>query len=246
MGSSQSIGASRPERLLGGDGVTGGFLGAGCGGLVLRRLVHGHLLAPGRMARCQEATALATLPDMSDETDQDLSWPIPVDHPLVQDWTTDFDHTVAAVRPERTGDLGRVPLGMPGGPHRTFRRVLVPRPTRRRLGRSRTTPTTSRLAGIIVNDMGFRGESPVGFAPPITSDPPFHQIARKLLLGPFSPKAVAALEPATREHLPQTLAEDLVAAAIAGDGLADVAVGLRTAHPRAGHRPHAGPARVRR
>jgi cytochrome P450 len=38
----------------------------------------------------------------------------------------------------------------------------------------------------------------MGAAPPITSDPPFHPIARRLLLPPFSPKAIAKLEPFTR------------------------------------------------
>ena len=41
--------------------------------------------------------------------------------------------------------------------------------------------------------------APIGIAPPITSDPPFHQLARRMLLPAFSPKAIAALEPFTRE-----------------------------------------------
>ena len=41
--------------------------------------------------------------------------------------------------------------------------------------------------------------APIGLAPPITSDPPFHAMARRLLLPAFAPKAVEALEPFTRE-----------------------------------------------
>jgi cytochrome P450 len=41
--------------------------------------------------------------------------------------------------------------------------------------------------------------APIGVAPPITSDPPFHAFARRLLLPAFSPGAVNALEPAIRE-----------------------------------------------
>ena len=41
--------------------------------------------------------------------------------------------------------------------------------------------------------------APVGTAPPISSDPPFHHDARKLLLPAFTKTAVAKLEPATRE-----------------------------------------------
>ena len=40
--------------------------------------------------------------------------------------------------------------------------------------------------------------APIGIAPPITSDPPFHALARRLLLPAFGPKPIAALEPFTR------------------------------------------------
>jgi cytochrome P450 len=40
---------------------------------------------------------------------------------------------------------------------------------------------------------------PVGGIPPISSDPPFHHDARKLLLPAFTKTAVSKLEPATRE-----------------------------------------------
>jgi cytochrome P450 len=41
--------------------------------------------------------------------------------------------------------------------------------------------------------------APIGLAPPITSDPPFHPLARRLLLPAFSPKRIKAFEPFTRE-----------------------------------------------
>ena len=40
--------------------------------------------------------------------------------------------------------------------------------------------------------------SPIGVAPPITSDPPFHQFARKLILPAFAPGVVNQLEPQIR------------------------------------------------
>ena len=43
-----------------------------------------------------------------------------------------------------------------------------------------------------------RDIEPVGTAPPISSDPPFHHDARKLLLPAFTKTAVSRLEPATR------------------------------------------------
>jgi cytochrome P450 len=42
--------------------------------------------------------------------------------------------------------------------------------------------------------------APVGGSPPISSDPPFHHDARKLLLPAFTKAAVAKLEPATRAY----------------------------------------------
>jgi len=56
------------------------------------------------------------------------------------------------------------------------------------------------------------------YAPPISSDPPFHTAARRLLLPAFSPQAVAGHEPYTRE-----LAHRLVDA-FAGRGRCDGAV----------------------
>jgi hypothetical protein len=41
--------------------------------------------------------------------------------------------------------------------------------------------------------------APIGLAPPITSDPPFHSIARRMLLPAFAPKPIAALEPFTHK-----------------------------------------------
>jgi cytochrome P450 len=52
--------------------------------------------------------------------------------------------------------------------------------------------------GVIVTNARPRVPAPVGPAPPITSDPPFHQLARRVLLPAFAPKAVTEWEPATR------------------------------------------------
>ncbi len=40
---------------------------------------------------------------------------------------------------------------------------------------------------------------PIGVAPPISSDPPFHQIARRLMLPPFAPRKIEALQGYTEE-----------------------------------------------
>ncbi len=49
--------------------------------------------------------------------------------------------------------------------------------------------------------------APIGPAPPITSDPPFHALARRMLVPAFAPKRVATLEPFTRQLCRQLLAE---------------------------------------
>lgn len=56
--------------------------------------------------------------------------------------------------------------------------------------------------------------SPIGVAPPITSDPPFHAIARKLILPAFAPGVVNAMEPQIRElcnaYLDDVIGEEIV------------------------------------
>jgi cytochrome P450 len=44
--------------------------------------------------------------------------------------------------------------------------------------------------GVVVSNGRPDVDPPVGGAPPITSDPPFHQVARRLLLPPFAPKQI--------------------------------------------------------
>jgi hypothetical protein len=63
--------------------------------------------------------------------------------------------------------------------------------------------------------------APIGLAPPITSDPPFHAMARRLLLPAFSPKRIAALEPFTRQLCGELL--DAVAARKEFDAAVDYA-----------------------
>ncbi|MGA7835196.1 MAG: cytochrome P450 [Acidimicrobiales bacterium] len=63
-----------------------------------------------------------------------------------------------------------------------------------------TVHFTSRA---VIMDEGRPGEdalpAPIGVAPPITSDPPFHQMARKLILPAFAPGVINELEPQIRE-----------------------------------------------
>jgi cytochrome P450 len=53
---------------------------------------------------------------------------------------------------------------------------------------------TSRMVVITNNKFPPNSVAPIGGAPPITSDPPFHQFARRLILPAFAPGPVNALE----------------------------------------------------
>jgi hypothetical protein len=143
--------------------------------------------------------------------------------PPVTDWATDFDHTdpeYAAHAPEIWAELrATCPVAHTerfGGTWLPVRHAEV----------SAIAHDTERYTseGVIVTEHRPPRSRPVGYAPPITSDPPFHQMARRLLLPPFAPKPVKDLEPFTREYCHQ-LADGIEAAAAANRGIVDAAVG---------------------
>ena len=130
----------------------------------------------------------------------------------VTDWQTDFDHTdpaYAAAAPEIWDELR---TACPVAHSERFGGVWLP--TRHEDVASIAHDTehfSSR--GVIVSVFEPDQDAPVGYAPPITSDPPFHEIARRLLLPAFSPKAIRPLEPATRQ-----LCRELLDEMLAGEG----------------------------
>ena len=65
------------------------------------------------------------------------------------------------------------------------------------------TERFSSRAIIMGNFRPPRDLAPVGGSPPISSDPPFHQHARKLLLPAFTKTAVSRQEPDTRAYCHQ-------------------------------------------
>jgi cytochrome P450 len=76
--------------------------------------------------------------------------------------------------------------------------------------------------GVIVSNARPGIAAPVGPAPPITSDPPFHQIARRLLLPPFSPKAIDPWEADVRRLCDELL--DRMGSVTPGVSIVDAAV----------------------
>lgn len=140
--------------------------------------------------------------------------------PPVEDWASDFDHThpdYAARAPEIWDELRqRCPVAHSeryGGTWLPTRHEDVAAIAR--------DPEHFSSEGVIVNDWRPVDLAPMGYAPPITSDPPFHGEARKLLLPAFSPQAIAKWEPAARDVCHELL-DDLLGD---GPGDADAAAG---------------------
>ena len=138
-------------------------------------------------------------------------------HPPVTDWATDFDHAdpeYAARAPEIWAELRQ---SCPVAHSDRYGGVWLP--TRHEDVSAIAYDTehyTSR--SILVTEGRPLAPAPRGIAPPISSDPPFHHEARRLILPAFSPKAIAPLEPFTRDYCNELLdavdGKDVVDAAV--------------------------------
>ena len=162
--------------------------------------------APHRLRTCRRATApKATRSGSACRT-------TPADYGPVTDFATDFDHGSAeynAKAPEVWKDLreGGCPVAHSdryGGmwvplTHDTVHDVAYD-----------TDNFTSRAVVVISTtrpgDLAL--PAPIGGAPPITSDPPFHNIARRLLLPPFAPKQIEPWEHEIRALCQQAARRD--------------------------------------
>ena len=122
------------------------------------------------------------------------------DHPPVHDWATDFDHTddawVADPYPIWDELRERCPIAHSD----RYGGVWLPTTYE---DVSAIAYDTDRFSSrsIIVSDFRPPHElAPAGIAPPISSDPPYHHDARRMLLPAFSPQAVDKLEASTRDY----------------------------------------------
>jgi cytochrome P450 len=122
-------------------------------------------------------------------------------HPPVSDWASDFDHTdpawIADPYPIWDDLRQRCPVAHSSRYGGTWLPVTYELVSEVAYDHDRFT---SRSVVVTERRPGPQDPpAPIGVAPPISSDPPFHAIVRRMLIPPFAPKAIAALEPFTRE-----------------------------------------------
>jgi cytochrome P450 len=125
----------------------------------------------------------------------------------VADWATDFDHTDPAWVADPYPVWARLRQECPVAHSDRYGGAWLP--TTHALVSEVAYDTENFTSRQVVVSNIRPGEldlpAPIGVAPPITSDPPFHGIARRMLLPAFSPKPVQALEPFTRDLCRQLL-----------------------------------------
>jgi cytochrome P450 len=121
------------------------------------------------------------------------------EHPPVQDWATDFDHTDEAWAADPYPIWDQLREQCPVAHSSRYGGVWLPT---RHEDVAAIAYDTDRFTSrsVVVTEHRPPDLAPVGIAPPISSDPPFHQGARRLLLPAFSPQAIEKLEPATRDY----------------------------------------------
>lgn len=152
---------------------------------------------------------------MDQEHSQHAGCPVPP----VTDWISDFDHAhpdYNANAPAIWDELReRCPVAFTeryGGTWLPVRHADVH-------AVAYDTENFSSVGVVVANQKPTWDQAPIGGAPPITSDPPFHAFARRLLLPAFSPKAIDPLEPGVRALCAELL--DAVEAKRNADGTLD-------------------------
>ena len=138
----------------------------------------------------------------------------------VEDWATDYDIFDRDYVTDPAPDLGRPPESLPGGPHRALGRFLDADPLRGRPALAHDTePSLGRAARGDTGGARSRRRLLGVKAPPITSDPPEHALARRLILPVLLPGGGGR----PRALHPRSCAHRLIDA-FAGRGRADAAV----------------------
>ncbi len=134
----------------------------------------------------------------------------------VADWLTDFDHTDPSYGQQAPEIWEEVRAsGCPVARTERFGGTWLP-VSHADISAIANDTEHFTSQDVIVSDFRTEMPRPIGAAPPITSDPPFHAFARRLLLPAFSPKAIEPWEAATRE-ICRRLLDEVAVKAEAGD-----------------------------
>ena len=121
------------------------------------------------------------------------------EHPPVRDWATDFDHTDEAWAADPYPIWDQLRRTCPVAHSDRYGGTWLP--TRHEDVAAIAYDTenfTSR--SVVVTNYRPPDLAPRGIAPPISSDPPFHAGARRMLLPLMSPHVIAKWEPSTRGY----------------------------------------------
>lgn len=121
-------------------------------------------------------------------------------HPPVSDWASDFDHTDPAWIADPFPIWDDLRAGCPVAHTGRYGGTWLP-VTHELVSEVAYDHDRFSSRAVIVTQARPGPDdppAPIGLAPPITCDPPFHAIVRKMLIPAFAPAAIAALEPFTR------------------------------------------------
>ncbi|HUR76947.1 MAG TPA: cytochrome P450 [Acidimicrobiales bacterium] len=126
----------------------------------------------------------------------------------VTDWATDFDHTDPVWVADPYPILDELRETCPVAHSGRYGGVWLPTRHEDVAAVANDTDHFTSRTIIVTNRRPPLELAPQGIAPPISSDPPFHAEARRMLLPVFSPQRIAELEPSTRAYCRELL-EDL-------------------------------------
>jgi cytochrome P450 len=127
-----------------------------------------------------------------------------LDGPVV-DYATDFDHTGAEWVTDPFPIMNDLRTRCPIAHTERFGGGWLPTRHDDVAAIAYDTERFSSRSVVMSNTRPHPDIAPVGVAPPISSDPPFHHGARRLLLPAFAPQAITRLEPGARAYCDELL-----------------------------------------
>ncbi|MEY2435250.1 MAG: hypothetical protein QOF97_86 [Acidimicrobiaceae bacterium] len=122
------------------------------------------------------------------------------EHPPVTDWATDFDHTDKVWAADPFPIFDELRASCPVAHSDRYGGVWLPTRHEDIAAVAYDTDTFTSRSVVVTEHRPPVEMAPAGGIPPISSDPPFHHGARRLLLAPFSPQAIDRLEASTRAY----------------------------------------------